>query len=261
MQSRLLHSHVNIHTWSRILEKFWIESKLCWNLYKAETRHVAGGFINCLLWGCFSASLSYCPACDDVNEPITLLSEVKCSNFLWWWPLPGREPLVRAPVFIGSLVWTVVVKPGGHTGIVARCEVSTAILVKIQSLRECVAVVTNIHRNFGNCSSSDTLSLCRRRASSWLLCDYPTCGSDFLHVGLDITRVTSDNKSVPEAKIWNISCNIWGNERMRHFIFLYGVTPVVGFDLQQQFCVYRKLTLLSVNNARQHKILGHCYVS
>ena len=88
-----------------------------------------------------------------------------------------------------------------QTGIVARCEVSTGILVKIQSLRECVAVGTTILRNFGNCSPSDKLSLCRRCASSWLLCDYPSCSGDFLHVGLDITRVTSDNRSLPEAKI------------------------------------------------------------
>lgn len=70
---------------------------------------------NCLLWECFSASLSYCPDFDNANEPFTLLSEVKCSNFVWWLPLPGHEPLVRAPVFIGPLVWTVVVKPRGHT--------------------------------------------------------------------------------------------------------------------------------------------------
>ena len=35
---------------------------------------------------------------------------------------------------------------------------------------------------------------------------YPVCISDTLHVSLDIARVTSsENISVPEAKIWNIS--------------------------------------------------------
>jgi len=48
---------------------------------------------------------------------------------------------------------------------------------------------------------------------------------------------------------------------MRHVIFFYSVTPVVGFDLQQQFFVCRKLTFLSVNSAREHKILEPCYVS
>ena len=81
----------------------------------------------------------------------------------------------------------------------------------------------------------------------WL---YPTCSSDLLHVSRDITRVTS----VSEEKIWNISSNIWRNKRMRHFIFFYSVTPVVGFDLQKQFCVCRKLPLFSVNSTRQYKI-------
>jgi len=45
------------------------------------------------------------------------------------------------------------------------------------------------------------------------------------------------------------------------FIFFYSVTSVVGFDLQQQFCVCGKLTLFPVSSAGQHKILGHFYVS
>lgn len=172
IQSHLLLSRVNIHSWSRILEKFWVESKLCWSLYKAGTRHVAGGCINCLLWECFSASLSYCLAADNMNKPVTLLSEVKCRILLWWWPLPGHEPLVRAPVFIGSLVWTVVVNSGGHTDGYCRkiwgfhSDIGDDLIL---TGNDCVAVGNTILRNFGNCSP--TVSLCRRRASSWLLCD------------------------------------------------------------------------------------------
>jgi hypothetical protein len=57
---------------------------------------------------------------------------------------------------------------------------------------------------------------------------YPICGNHLLRVSRDITRVTS----VPEAKIWNVSGNIWRNKRMCLFIFFYSVTSVVGFDLQ-----------------------------
>jgi hypothetical protein len=57
--------------------------------------------------------LFYYSTRDNMNHLISLFNEAKCEN-LWLWPLPGQEPVVKAPVFIRSLVLGAVVKSTGH---------------------------------------------------------------------------------------------------------------------------------------------------
>jgi hypothetical protein len=95
----------------------------------------------------------------------------------------------------------------------------------------CVAIGTTILRNFGNCAPRDSVNMQRTCIFMIVLWLYPTCSRDLTALSMDITGVTSDNRSVPEAKIWNISGNIWRIKTMPHFLFFYRVTPVVGFYL------------------------------